>query len=69
MVLAKDELPSALKNEIRILLHLASKVQPSMWLAGQHRSSAAKWQSRSYGSAGPSCSTLLIRCPPPRSCS
>ena len=29
MVLTKDELIAALKNEVRILLHLASKVDPS----------------------------------------
>jgi hypothetical protein len=30
MVLTKDELISALKNEVRVLLHLCSKVEPTM---------------------------------------
>jgi hypothetical protein len=30
MVLTKDELISTLQNEVRILLHLAGKIQPSM---------------------------------------
>ena len=30
MVLTKEELINALQNEVRILLHLASKVEPAM---------------------------------------
>ena len=43
MVLTKSELIVSLRDEVRILLHLASKIDRTWLDYRPHRSSAARW--------------------------